>query len=178
MTSHLLWLYFHALKRILIFWYSSCELNEPREWRHLFVLWSRTALRCCEQVLFPTRLDQLSNKKRHRTKSLWYTCSKGHKRKRSEQFLWDNMHVKQQGKDFMIIPWCSEEHNAQLLQDELTCKTRVCQLKEGDQRASRVKHEEQSGARYKNDRNGALRLRKWAALECQAPAIAKWVRTV
>ena len=40
------------------------------------------------------------------------------------------------------------------------------------------KHEEQSAARYKNDRNGALKLRKWEALDCQAPAIAKCARTV
>ena len=52
------------------------------------------------------------------------------------------MHVKQQGKDFMIIPWCNEQQNAQLLQDELTCKTRLCKLKEADQRASRVKARE------------------------------------
>jgi len=70
---------------------------------------------------------------------VWYICSKGHKRKRSEQFLWHNMQVKQQGKDFMIIPWCNEQRNAQLLQNELTCKTRLCKLKEADQRASRVK---------------------------------------
>jgi len=94
---------------------------------------------CCERVLFPTRLEQYSNKKRHRTKRLWYICSKGHKGKRSEQFLWDNMHVKQQGKDFTIIPWCNEQQNAQLLQDKLTCKTRLCELKEANQRASRVK---------------------------------------
>ena len=42
-------------------------------------------------------------------------------------------------KDFTIIPWCNEQQNAQLLQDELTCKTRLCELKEADQRASRVK---------------------------------------
>jgi len=102
---------------------------------------------CCEQVLFPTRLDQYSNKKRHRTKSLWYICSKEHKGKRSEQFLWDNMHIKQQGKDFMIIPWCNEQQNAQLPQNELTYKTRLCKLKEADQRASRVKAREVKVAR-------------------------------
>ena len=94
---------------------------------------------CCDQVLFTTRLDQNSNKKCHRTKSLWYICSKGHKGERSEQFLWDNMHVKQQGNDLMTIPWCNEQQNAQMLQDELTCKTSLCELKEADQRASRVK---------------------------------------
>ena len=47
------------------------------------------------------------------------------------------MHVKQQGNDLMINPWCNEQQNAQLLQDELTCKS--MQLKEIDQRASRVK---------------------------------------
>jgi len=49
------------------------------------------------------------------------------------------MHVKQQGNDFMIIPWCNEKQNAQMLQDEPTCKTMQCELKEANQRASRAK---------------------------------------
>jgi len=47
------------------------------------VLLSRPTHQCCEQVLFTTLLDQNSNKKWHRTKSLWYICSKWHKRERS-----------------------------------------------------------------------------------------------
>jgi len=81
-----------------------------------------TPAECCEQVLFTTRFDQNSNKKRHRTKILWYICSKWHKGERSEQFLWDNMYVKQQGNDLMTNPWCNEQQNAQMLQGELKCK--------------------------------------------------------
>jgi len=49
------------------------------------------------------------------------------------------MYVKQQDNDLMINPWCNEQQNAQMLQDELTCKTSLCDLKQVDQRASRVK---------------------------------------
>jgi len=49
------------------------------------------------------------------------------------------MYVKQQGNDPMMNPWCNEQQNAQMLQDEVTCKTSLCELKEVDQIASRVK---------------------------------------
>jgi len=81
---------------------------------------------CCEQVLFTTLFDKNSNKKRHKTKSLWYICSKWHTGERSERFLWDNMYVKQQGNDLMINPWWNDQQNAQMLQDELKCKQSLC----------------------------------------------------
>ena len=156
---------------IILVLYSSrsvtCGLRAPKI--RLLAPWATDILpqwmlhRCCEQVLFTTRFDKNanSNKKRHRTKSLWYICSKWQKGERGERFLWDNMYVKQQGNDLMINPWCNEQQNAQMLQDELKCKqvcARTCktgyearlmgslisgslisELKEAYQRASRVK---------------------------------------
>jgi len=46
------------------------------------------------------------------------------------------MYDKQQGNYLVINPWCNEQQNEQMLQD---MQNKSMQLKEGDQRASRVK---------------------------------------